>query len=212
MNDFAKCSIATVAAEAGQLTERRHERSAMSIMRSVLALITVTLLVVAPAAGQSTGSASEQRIKAAYLYKLAEYVEWPAGALGPTQAPLIIAVVGADQLADELREMTRERVVLGRRIAVRNLEPQESISGVHVLFVGQSAMDAMENFRAVAREKSVLVITDSDDGLAEGSIINLREMDQHIRFEVSLDSADRSGLKLSARLLAVAARVQPRTS
>lgn len=180
-------------------------------MRSLLAVITVAMLAAAPAAGQSIGSASEQSIKAAYLYKLTEYVEWPAGALGPTQAPLIFAVVGADALADELREMTRDRVLLGRRIVVRNIETQESISGVHVLFVGQSAMDAMGDLAAAARENSVLVITESGAGLVEGSVINLREMDQRIRFEVSLDSADRSHLKLSARLLAVAARVQPRT-
>jgi hypothetical protein len=191
--------------------KRSHNRSAMSIMRPVLALITVALLVAAPAASQSPGSASEQSIKAAYLYKLTEYVEWPAGVLGPTQAPLIFAIVGADGLADELREMTRERVLRGRRIVVRNVEAQASLSGVHVLFVGESSMHVMGDLTAAARENSVLVITESGDGLVEGSVINLREMDQRIRFEVSLDSADRSQLKLSARLLAVAARVQPRT-
>lgn len=167
--------------------------------------------MAAPVSSQPVNSASEQSIKAAYLYKLAEYVEWPEGALGAAKAPLTFAVVGADPLADKLRELTRGRTVLGRRIVVRSIAAQDSLSGVHVLFVGSAAMDALAGLTEAARENSVLVITESNDGLAGGSIINLREMDQRIRFEVSLDSADQSRLKLSSRLLAVAARVQPRT-
>jgi hypothetical protein len=48
------------------------------------------------------------------------------------------------------------------------------------------------------------VITESDDGLDQGSVINLVVVDGRVRFEVALDAAERAGLKLSSRMLAVA--------
>jgi hypothetical protein len=54
------------------------------------------------------------------------------------------------------------------------------------------------------------VVTESGDALELGSVINFRPVDQRIRFEVSLDSADKSRLRLSSRLLAVAEHVTPR--
>jgi hypothetical protein len=39
-------------------------------------------------------------------------------------------------------------------------------------------------------------------------VVNFVSIGQHLRFEVSLDAAERSGLKLSSRLLAVAQRIR----
>jgi hypothetical protein len=174
-------------------------------------LFAAALSWAAPALSQPIDSASEQSIKAAYLYKFADYVEWPEGVLPDPFAPLIIGVVGDDPLAEELAEMTRGRSVHGRSILVRRLEPEDSLDGLHVLFVAAAGSDDLRDLTPAARERSVLVVTESGDALESGSIINFRPVDQRIRFEVSLDSADRSGLKLSSRLLAVAVYVRPRT-
>lgn len=179
--------------------------------RVTVALLAAALFLAAPVESQSIDSVSEQSVKAAYLYKFADYVEWPEGVLGELADPLTFGVVGADSLARELREMTRGRAVRGRSIAVRSIDAEEPLDGVHVLFVGSSAMDDLPHLATAARENSALVITEAGGGLGQGSVINFREINQRIRFEVSLDSADRSHLRLSARLLAVAERVEPRT-
>ena len=44
--------------------------------------------------------------------------------------------------------------------------------------------------------------------LNQGSMINFVIVDRRVRFEVALDSVERSGLKLSSRLLAVAQQVR----
>jgi hypothetical protein len=55
----------------------------------------------------------------------------------------------------------------------------------------------------------VLLVSDVDGGLEEGSVINLVVVDNRVRFEVSLEAAERSQLKLSSRMLAVAMWVRP---
>lgn len=192
------------------VAHRGRCQSRALMARATIALFAAALLLAAPVESQSIDSASEQSIKAAYLYKFADYVEWPEGVLGEPAAPMTFGVVGDDSLADLLREMTRERAVHGRPINVRSIKADEPLDGVHVLFVGSSATNELIGLTTAAREESALVITEAGDGLARGSVINFREVDRRIRFEVSLDSADRSHLKLSARLLAVAERVEPR--
>ena len=184
-------------------------------LRVVVAGTSLLLLTVFSAwsesvAGQIIDSASEQSIKAAYLYKFASYVDWPDGILKDPSTPPTIAVIGADALADELAVMTGGRTVDGRSISVRRLQAEEALDGVHILFVGARRTGVLAELTPVAQAKSTLVVTESGDALEFGSVINFRPVDQRVRFEVSLDSADKSGLRLSSRLLAVAERVTPR--
>jgi hypothetical protein len=174
-------------------------------------LLVAGFFLASPVGSQSIEAASEQSIKAAYLYKFADYVEWPDGVLQASATPFTIGVVGAASLADELEEMTRDRTAHGRPIAVRRIAVHDRLRDVHVLFIGSAAADSLAGLATAASDQSALVVTEARGALLLGSVINFREVNQRIRFEVSLDAADRSRLKLSARLLAVAARVQPRT-
>jgi hypothetical protein len=176
----------------------------------VTMMLATTLTWAVPVASQSVDSASEQSIKAAYLYKFADYVEWPREVLEDRAIPLTIGVVGADALARELEEMTRGRTAHGRSILVRRIGPRDSLDGLHVLFVGSAGTGDLPDLTTAARQHAVLLVTEASDALELGSVINFRPINKRIRFEISLDSADRSGLKLSARLLAVAVHVQPR--
>ena len=56
----------------------------------------------------------------------------------------------------------------------------------------------------------MLVVTNEDGGLDAGSSVNFLLIDQRVRFEISLDAAQASGLRVASELLAVAVRVRGR--
>jgi YfiR/HmsC-like len=58
--------------------------------------------------------------------------------------------------------------------------------------------------------RPVLVVTNADGGLDAGSSVNFLLIDQRVRFEISLDAAQGSGLRVASELLAVAIRVRGR--
>lgn len=165
----------------------------------------------AAAAGQAVASASEQSVKAAYLYRFAAYVEWPEETFAEPGTPLTIGVYGAQSLVDELREITAARKVHGRDIAVRRIGDNQSLDGVHILFASEANGEQLDRLAAEASAHSTLMVTDVGNALDRGSVINFRAVDQRIRFEVSLEAADASRLRLSSRLLAVAEHVRPRS-
>ena len=153
----------------------------------------------------------EHRVKAAYLYKFAGYVEWPAESFAGPDTPVTIAVVGADPLAAELVQAVTGRTVNDRTVTARHLKPGDSLAGVHVLFIGKSESGRLNQLAQTAQSRSILTVTDLEGALTRGSVINFIVVDRRVRFEISMESAEKSGLKLSSRLLAVAQQVRTGT-
>lgn len=159
------------------------------------------------AQAQDDAGALEQRVKAAFLYKFAGYVDWPAASFARPDTPLTIGVLGADAVANELAQAVAGRKHNERPIVVKRLKPGESLEGIHILFVGREAAGLRQVAQA-AQSRSVLMVTESEGALAQGSVINFVVSDRKVRFDISLDSAEKSGLRLSSRLLAVAQQVR----
>lgn len=152
----------------------------------------------------------EARLKAAFLYQFVGYVEWPPEALPAQGAPFTIGVVGGEGLSRELTQAVKGRSAQGKPIEVKRLDAGDTLRGVQLLFIGADRRQRLEELVPSARQGAVLVVTESEGALDDGSVINFLIADQRVRFEVSLVAAEESGLKLSSRLLDVAQRVVTR--
>lgn len=175
--------------------------------RARAARCAVALLAAFCGIPQVFGQASETSVKAAFLYRFCDYVEWPAQSFAGRDNPLVIGVLGADALAQDLMRQVAGRTSGGRPIAVRRLRRGDPLSSLHVLFVGREAAAQLPEVLAAVREGATLTVTEAEGALEHGSIINFVVVDQKVRFDVSLASLERRDLKISARLLAVARRV-----
>jgi hypothetical protein len=162
---------------------------------------------VVGAAVASAAGLPEQRVKAAFVYKFAEYVEWPAETFARADSPLVFGVVGAQELADELARLTEGRSVGGRPVAVRRLAPGAAWDGIHVVFVGGDEPERLVRTLAAGRGRPVLVVTESGDAPTPGSMINFVVVADKVRFDVALPAAEAARLKISSRLLTVARKV-----
>ncbi len=152
----------------------------------------------------------ESQIKAAYLYKFASYVDWPASAFAQADTPVTIGVMGADAVAAELNLIQGGRSGNSRAVEIRRLKPGESLNGVQMLFIGRDESARLKRIGDMVQSRPVLTVTDSAGALNAGSVINFVMVDDHIRFEVSVAQAEQNGLKISARLLGVAQKIETR--
>ena len=153
---------------------------------------------------------TEAGVKAAFLYKFANYVEWPASAWTAPTAPLVIGVMSSDDVAAELERIAPGRSVNGHPVAVKRVREGDALTGIHLLFIGRTHASLASALRA-AREHSVVAVTESERGLELGSSINFVSAGDRVAFEVSLDPVDKAGARISARMLAVARRVVPKS-
>jgi hypothetical protein len=150
---------------------------------------------------------SEEAVKAAYLHRFAAYVQWPAAT---DAGPFIIAVDGGEDVAAQLEQLLPGLTIQNRRAQVRRVHAAEDLAGASILYVGPGTRPQTRALVAAAATHPILLVTDNQDGLVGGAIINFVRVERTIRFEVSLTAAERSGLKITSGLLSVAAHVEGR--
>ena len=156
--------------------------------------------------GAATAQVREHEVKAAFLFKFPSFVEWSEKAFSTADSPLKIGVMAADEVLAELQNIASGRLMHGRSVIVRRVLEEEKVSDLHVLFVGRGASAVIPKLRQVP---NLLVVSESDGALEQGSVINFVRSQGRVRFEVALDSAERHELRISSRMLAVARSVRP---
>jgi hypothetical protein len=182
---------------------RPLRRGLTSLLRLAPGAI-LTLLAAGP--GLGAAAYSEDAVKAAYLFRFTQYIEWPEAA--SSAEPFTIAVLDAPGVAAELRRILPNHRIKNSAAQVREIARAQDLGSAQILYIGSAQIDRVRNVIAALAARPVLVVTDAEQGLAAGSSVNFVMLEHRVRFEVSLSAADRSQLRISAELLGVATRVQ----
>lgn len=188
----------------------------LALLSSVILVIAVTGAVAAPAipAAQSAQSAQsglqqeDAAARAAYLYNFLGYIEWPSRALPLTDSPLVIGVFNADEVAAELLLTTLGRKINNRAVSIRPLRPGDGMEDIHLLYIGPGEPQQVQAMIRQVPQRWTVTVTDDASADALAGVINFRQSEGRLRFDVSQAAAERGDFKLSSRLLSVAI-VQP---
>ena len=124
-------TVLTTAARA-RIVNRQLSGPHLSRRMATLACATILAWVMACApwivqAAEDTETL-EQRVKAAFLYKFAGYVEWPAKSFARPETPVVIGVMGNELLAAELIQAVTGRTVNDRLVTVKRLKAGDSLA------------------------------------------------------------------------------------
>jgi hypothetical protein len=164
------------------------------------------LLALAPALGFAPASAraqvSEAAVKAAFIPKIARYVDWPARTVAPG-APLQICIVGNDPFGRLIDEAVTGQSQGDHAMLVRR---GDSIDRCQIAFLGGNAAPRA---MAILKGRPVLTVTDSRDGPTRG-MIHFALKGGRVSFHIDDAQAAQSGITISARLLAIALSVRAR--
>ncbi len=166
-------------------------------------LLLTTGLGIAQAVAAAT--APEYQVKAAFIYKFATYIRWPASVGGNATRPFVIGVIGKDPFGPFLAEVVRDQTVQGRAIRIKPLSRVEEVLECDVVFVSSSERGNLGRIFSVLRGASVLTVGDIDQFAEQGGMIGLvTTEDNHIRFDINKAAIERSGLRASSQLLHLA--------
>jgi hypothetical protein len=149
-------------------------------------------------------TAGEYQVKAAFLFNFAKFVEWPPSGFSDASAPLRICVFGQDPFGQELRNITNEKTVNGRKLQVDQVSDLQHARSCHILFIARSGTTSVTQIVEGLRGASVLTVGDSKGFAEQGGMINFVLENDRVQFEVNRKAAEHSGLKISSKLLSVA--------
>ncbi len=176
-------------------------RRSFAVGRALIACL-VLCLAALPAVAETYRA---EAVKAAFLFRFTGYVDWPLQTL--SQPMFTIAVLGSDPVAEELARLLPGHSIRNLPARARSVQSVEDLGDAQVLYVGPGYEGDLRSIVSALAGQAVLVVTDRERSLDQGSAVNFLLIDQRVRFEVSLPAAAQAGLKLDPALLSVAARV-----
>jgi len=152
--------------------------------------------------------ALEYEVKAAFLFRFAQFVEWPPDAFKGAGEPFTYCTMGDDPFHGALEKTLNGKTIGERPLRVEHLNGAEKVGECQVLFVGGAGDGKhVEEMLANTGTLPILTVGEADRFAENGGAIGFCTEDNKIRFEVNLDAAGKAGLKISAKLLALAKTV-----
>ena len=176
-------------------------RRLAALAHTCAGLALAATLAAAPAGPAGVDSVSDVAVKAAFLFNFAKFAEWPSLSAG---ARIVVCVVGDESLATAVTQTLRGKAINGHDFDVWQPHDSANWHGCQLLFMSDA--DTRRFSAGLDAVKALPVLTVSDGaGFSEaGGIIELYVEAGRMRFAINVDAVERSGVRISSRLLGLA--------
>lgn len=178
-----------------------------------LALIAIGACVIVLSQGMSDAQAAsespsptaapasrEYLLKAVFLYNFAKFTIWPADSFRDPQAPLRVCILGVDPFGAAM-ESIESKSIKNRPLAITRIAQVSDAERCHILFISSSEQERLRAILDDLHERPILTISDMPNFARAGGTINLKTVEDQIRFDINVDAANAADLKLSSKLL-----------
>jgi hypothetical protein len=143
------------------------------------------------------------QVQAAYLYNFGKFVKWPDGSPASQSGTFTICVLDGDPFGDTLQSTLAGESIGGKPVAVKRLPKAEDAAACHILFISSAQGRGLGKILTAVDQISVLTVSDMPDFSRRGGMIQFLLEGNRIRFEINLESAQKSHLVLASELLKV---------
>ncbi len=180
-----------------------------ALRRAALRLLLLLLLLACVDLHSAGLASSEYKLKAALIYKLTRFVEWPGDALAGESFG--ICLLGRDDFGSAL-DALETREVRHKPIRIQRFVQSESVDeSCQILFVSKSKRPFLGNILRTLARQPILTISDLDRFAEKGGMIEFTRGRKRIGFRINLQRANSAGLKIAAPLLELATIVETKT-
>jgi hypothetical protein len=152
---------------------------------------------------QETGY-NEYEVKAAFLLNFAKFVEWPEAAFPNADAPLRIGVLSDNHLGPILDRIIKGQTVNNRKLTLQISGNLGDLSGCQLLFIGAAERNRVPEILKTLSGKSILTVSETPGFAQQGGVLNFIMVESKVHFEINVDAAQRTGLKINSKLLQLA--------
>ena len=172
----------------------------------MIALAGLILALAGPGAiaHASPAAPDPREIKADMLFNIAKFIRWPDSSFEKTEGQLVFTILGVDPLAEALAANLSTKTINGHPVFVRVVRRIQDTAGSQILYIASSESGRMAEVLRAVEGSSALTVADSSGFVGAGGMVDFSDVKTRIRFEINQARAERAGLKISAKLLALA--------
>lgn len=173
-------------------------------MRRLLRLCLCAAASLAATSAQPAQISEEAALKAAFVYRFAQFTQWP-----PPQKDFTYCLAGAPEMGDALRALVaRQHDFTQARVLTLTLAQATQASNCHLLMLSQVERQEMQRWQQALADLPVLIVADTPEALRSGAVIALTQEPNGLSFRINNTEARRRGLTLSSQVLKLAREVR----
>ena len=185
-------------------TSRRPLPSLATLAGSWAFLLLAALALALPARALGV---DDYRVKGAYLYSFAKFVEWPRDSNVGTKDELRVCVLGSGEVTSVLTEVMHGKSAGRRGVTVRRIDDLTDLAWCRIFFLTKAADMEPEVIANSLGAASILTVGETSGFANRGLMVNFVTESSRVRFEINEKAAQRAGLKISSKLLRLASSV-----
>jgi len=149
-------------------------------------------------------SQDERAVRAAYVFNLSRYVEWPS-----EKKELVIGFIGPRDTGEFLLKMLDGKMSESRPIRVMLFPSDAELPRCSMLYIADSQTKKIRAALEKVEGKSIVTVGEADSFAQDGGMVGLVKVGEVIHMQVNLEVTQRAGIKISSRLLNLALIVRP---
>jgi hypothetical protein len=162
------------------------------------------VLLAVYSAGAQAPPPTEYQIKAAFIYNFAKFTDWPADAFRDAKAPFVLGILGENPFGNDLDRTLTGKTIAEHPMTIQIFRAAAEATNCHLLFINRTEKENLPDILKTVRGSSIMTVSEMDQFIEAGGMINFIEVANKIRFQINDDAAKSAHLKISSRLLGLA--------
>jgi len=164
----------------------------------LLGLVLICFILTANVLAQST---AEYDVKAVFLLKIIDFVEWSKKSNTIIEkSPISLCVLGKNPFGEYIQDQ-------GDTLSIRYEEKVETTKGCHVVFISRSEIKNLKSILNFLGNKPILSISDINNFAKQQGMMELAIQSSRINILINLNATHKSGIKLNSNLIELATLV-----
>lgn len=149
----------------------------------------------------------ESELKAAIVFNILLFVDWPAEAL-PSAGEALHLCIGPSAGAAPAFKALHRRPLRSFVLEVHELSPAADARACHAVFIDATDRPRLAASLKAQRAAGAIVMSDDPESPADATAIVLHRVGTRIAFEVNMPVVRQAGVQLSSKLLRLAKAVR----
>jgi len=141
-------------------------------------------------------------VKIGFLYNFFKFIDWPPNA--DTSNGYRLCTTGLNSLGEGLLAL-QDKTINNKSLSIKRGVSGKELKNCHMIFIGADE----DTGKPIGDSQGLAIVTVSDkpDFINQGGIIGLIQANNRLAFEVNLDVAKATNIRISAQMLELAKRI-----
>jgi hypothetical protein len=168
----------------------------------------IVLLCALSVLAASGGEMGEYKVKALFLYNIAQFIQWPDDTFKDANSPITFCILEPNPFENELEHTMDKKMIGGRTPVVRQIADLKQAFGCQILFVSSGHSKHPRTLLEDLRMTGLLIVGEVAGFARDGGVINFKLKGGSVHLEINMAAAEREHLHISSKLLSLAEIVE----